>query len=165
MGRTTPSLSAGKGILTARLTPCKLILVLPKQSASSSLEAALEVSLGIPTYLKVDHFADRLRAAQAADADAEAAEAENEATAALPPSPGPRVVGRPVAGFFIDGPSVDPTLPTFAEQVKYGVAMFNATPPLYKMQDELCWGRVEMLDGTLCCTVRPRAGLRCAKSI
>ena len=120
---------------------------------------------GLSTYLKVDHFADRLRAAQAADADAEAAEAENEATAALPPSPGPRVVGRPVAGFFIDGPSFDPTLPTFAEQVKYGVAMFNATPPLYKMQDELCWGRVEMLDGTLCCTVRPRAGLRCAKSI
>ena len=101
---------------------------------------------GLSTYLKVDHFADRLRAAQAADADAEAAEAENEATAALPPSPGPRVVGRPVAGFFIDGPSFDPTLPTFAEQVKYGVAMFNATPPLstkcktnYVGEEWKCW--------------------------
>lgn len=75
---------------------------------------------GLSTFLKVDHFADRLRASQAIEAEKEVAL----------PSPGPLVVGRPVAGFFIDGPSFDKKKPTFAEQVEYGVAMFNATPPL-----------------------------------
>ena len=40
------------------------------------------------------------------------------------------VVGRPVAGFFIDEANFDPSQPSYASSVKYGVGMFNSTPAL-----------------------------------
>ena len=59
---------------------------------------------GLSTFLNVDHIADRLRAAQAEERNAaEAAAAASATVALLPPAPGARVVGRPVAGFFIEG--------------------------------------------------------------
>ena len=106
---------------------------------------------GLSTYIHLDHVADRLKAAQVharaaaaepepeAEAEAEAepeaaAEAEAEAVPKLelPPLPqgSPRVVGRPVAGFFIDELKFNPSQPSYADNIKYGVAMFNSTPPL-----------------------------------
>ena len=99
---------------------------------------------GLSTFLHVDYVADRLRAAAAT---ATATATGHEATArapsspvllrytqrapAPPPAPAPLVVvGRPVAGFFIDELNFDPSIPSYAENIAYGVAMFNATPPL-----------------------------------
>lgn len=73
---------------------------------------------GLSTFLHVDHIADRLQLAR------ETLGTRTALTAR------PRVVGMPNAGFFIDGPTFDPSKPTFATQVQYGVGMFNATPPL-----------------------------------
>lgn len=41
-----------------------------------------------------------------------------------------RVVGRPVAGFFIDEENFNPGTPSYAQDIQYGVAMFNSTPVL-----------------------------------
>ena len=71
---------------------------------------------GLSTFLHVDRIAARLRAAQRA--------------AQLPPAVGPLVVGRPVAGFFIDEANYDPSKPSYAQQIEYGVGMFNATGAL-----------------------------------
>ena len=99
---------------------------------------------GLSTYLHVDHIADRLRAAQAAQQAQQAQQAEQAEqaqvpaaalplapeAAQLPPVSGPLVVGRPVAGFFIDELNYDPAIPSYAQDIAYGVGMFNATPPL-----------------------------------
>ena len=98
---------------------------------------------GLSTFLHVDYVSDRLRAAAAAAA-ATATTAGLAVTARTPstrgplgrqrglaaPSPPLVVVGRPVAGFFIDELNFDPSIPSYAEDIAYGVAMFNATPAL-----------------------------------
>ena len=79
---------------------------------------------GLSTFLHVDHIADRLQAAQAVQMEQKVQAVQMEQKAP------PQVVGLPNAGFFIDGPSYNPSKPTFATLVQYGIGMFNATPPL-----------------------------------
>jgi hypothetical protein len=76
---------------------------------------------GLSTFLHVDRIADRLQTAQTA----QMAQMAQKVQAAPP-----QVVGLPNAGFFIDGPSYEPSKPAFATLVQYGIGMFNATPPL-----------------------------------
>ena len=73
---------------------------------------------GLSTFLHVDRIADRLKAAQSTQAALIARKAP------------PQVVRLPNAGFFIDGPTDEPSKPAFATLVQYGVSMFNATPAL-----------------------------------
>lgn len=89
---------------------------------------------GLSTYLHVDHIADRLRAAQ------------SQPPHQPPHQPLAKVAARPVAGFFIDGPRFDPTQRKYADDVRYGVSMFNSTPPLsaackaaYAGEEWRCW--------------------------
>ena len=42
----------------------------------------------------------------------------------------PSVVGRPVAGFFISETNYDPSIPSYADQIKNGVRMFNSSNAL-----------------------------------
>ena len=70
---------------------------------------------GLSTFLHVDYFADRLMMAQ-----------RNRHHRKLNPS----VVGRPVAGFFISEANYDPSIPSYADQIKNGVRMFNSSNAL-----------------------------------
>lgn len=88
---------------------------------------------GLSTYLHLDRVTARLKLAQERQREKATAEKEKERRAVAPP----QVVGRPVAGFFIDEKKFTPFLPgtkiptpSYADAVKYGVAMFNSTPPL-----------------------------------
>eukprot|EP01079_Euglenida_sp_SAG-EU17-18_P005443 gene5443-973_t len=120
---------------------------------------------GLSPFLHVDHIQARLAAARA-----RAAPQVKQTVGGLHPSSkgtGPVVVGRPVAGFFIDSKPFSPSQPdmscifqfplslnrhllpsqpSYADTIKYGVAMFNATHPLspgckaaYPDQQWRCW--------------------------
>ena len=113
---------------------------------------------GLSTYLHLDRVTERLKRAQQRAA---AARGDTQATTDVPAgadavsdveagSSGDggriQVVGRPVAGFFIDEKKFDPTAPTYAENIQYGVEMFNSTPPLssackakYPGDEWKCW--------------------------
>ena len=89
---------------------------------------------GLSTFLHVDYVADRLNAA--ASRNAPSLEYTSNAV----------VVGRPVAGFFISEENFNPSIPSYAEQVKYGVQMFNSTLSLntkclstYPGEEWKCW--------------------------
>eukprot|EP01052_Picozoa_sp_SAG31_P038691 SAG31_NODE_5217_length_2669_cov_3.231518_2_plen_496_part_00 len=121
---------------------------------------------GLSTYLHLDRVAARLKLAQQRRRERErerdrerervsiggggsagvGVAAAAAAAAAAGVTPVPQVVGRPVAGFFIDERKFDPSAPTFAENIEYGVAMFNSTPPLsseckqkYPGREWRCW--------------------------
>ena len=124
---------------------------------------------GLSTYLHLDRVTERLKLAKrrrarrdrASNATRGVGAAQqlttgSEAAARVPPSVGAvadadaapevLVVGRPVAGFFIDEKKFDPSAPTYAENIKYGVSMFNSTPPLssackakYPGEEWRCW--------------------------
>lgn len=108
---------------------------------------------GLSTYLHLDRVAKRLeRAQQRAWADnsfranSSAGVVVRSTEVDVGTVAAPQVVGRPVAGFFIDEQKFDPSAPTYAENIKYGVAMFNSTPPLsseckkkYVGQEWRCW--------------------------
>lgn len=112
---------------------------------------------GLSTILHLDYVADRVKAAAesvvvSSDSDAQ----QNVAIAGpavTPPqqttlssSSEPTVVGRPVAGFFIDGPRYNASTPTYADDIKYMVNMFNTTSALmpkclamYPTEKWRCW--------------------------
>ena len=130
-GRTTRFTFAGGRTSSARSTRCSISSTLPRRAR---LVVSGGSAGGLSTYLHVDHIADRLRAAQ------------SQPPHQPPHQPLAKVAARPVAGFFIDGPRFDPTQRKYADDVRYGVSMFNSTPPLsaackaaYAGEEWRCW--------------------------
>lgn len=89
---------------------------------------------GLSTYLHLDHVSDRLSAMKHTVRQPTPVDTPMPATVNLrsnpqldPRLPPLQVVGRPVAGFFIDEENFNPEIPSYAADIKYGVAMFNST--------------------------------------
>ena len=87
---------------------------------------------GLSTYIHLDRVAERVKAAVGAvvHTSVQASEAGPESTVpvamssptstGLSPQPSVQVVGRPVAGFFIDELKFTPSQPSYADNIQYG---------------------------------------------